>query len=94
MGDGGTSITQSDYLTITGFDLIFYKRNSYFACSIAQSDFHLVYLLTYLTLFGSSYKSTRKYNICLRSRLSTNKNTAVNKHLYLDTRHAPRYFPA
>lgn len=59
MGLGGTSITQSDYLTIAGFDLICYKRNSYFACSIAQSDFHLVYLLTYLTLFGSSYKAQR-----------------------------------
>lgn len=68
IGLGGTSITQSDYLTIAGFDLICYKRNSYFACSIAQSDFHLVYLLTYLTLFGSSYKSPKKYNICLRSQ--------------------------
>lgn len=68
MGLGETSITQSDYLTIAGFYLICYKRNSYFACSIAQSDFHLVYLLTYLTLFGSSYKSPKKYNICLRSQ--------------------------
>lgn len=68
MGLGGTSITQSDYLTIAGFDLICYKCNNYFACSIEQSDFHLVYLLTYLTLFGSSYKSPKKYNICLRSQ--------------------------